>query len=337
MRGLSLGYVGRRLLMWLITIWVGATTIFIIPRLAPGDPIEALIGRMAALGGSVGNSEELIKAWHARLGLDGPWYVQYLSFLKSCITLDFGYSFTTFPTRVNELIAPALPWTIVLLTTTLVITFVVGNVVGALMGWRKTPAGMRNILPFALIFSSIPPFIFGLLLLWIFASTLHWLPQGGGYDSVSTVPGLNLPFLLNAFEHSILPASAIVLTSMGGWALGMRGMMITTDGEDFMLLAQAKGLRTPYVFFRYALRNAVLPQLTGLALAIGLLVGGSTLVETFFAYPGVGKLLNYAILTSDSSLIQGIVYILIVATATAVLIIDVLYPLIDPRISFAKK
>ena len=337
MRGLSLGYVGRRIVMWLITVWAGATTIFIIPRMSPGDPIAAMIGRMSALGGSVGNPEELIKAWHIRLGLDGPWYVQYANFLKSCVTFDFGYSFTTFPTRVDELILPALPWTIVLLTTTLIITFVIGNIVGALMGWRKTPVTLRNTLPFALIFSSIPPFIFGLLLLWIFASTLHWLPQGGGYDGVHTVPGLNLAFLSSAFQHSILPASAIVLTSMGGWALGMRGMMITTDGEDYMLLAQAKGLRTPYIFVRYALRNAVLPQLTGLALAIGLLVGGSTLVETFFAYPGVGKLLNYAILTSDTSLIQGIVFILIVATATTVLIIDVLYPLIDPRISFAKR
>lgn len=336
MRGISLEYIGRRLLMWLITIWAGATTIFAIPRLSPGDPIAAMIGRMSALGVTLPNAQELIDAWHKRLGLDDPWYIQYFKFLGNCITLDFGYSFTTFPTTVWELIGPALPWTIVLLSTTLIVTFVVGNIVGALMGWRKTPSGLRSLLPLSLIFSSIPPFIFGLLLLYVFAVNLHWLPQSGGYDGILT-PGLNLPFLIDAGKHSILPAMAIMLTSMGGWALGMRGMMITTDGEDYMLLAQAKGLRTPYVFLRYALRNAVLPQLTGLALAIGLLIGGSTLVETFFAYPGIGKLLNYAILTSDSPLIQGVVFILILTTATAVLIIDVLYPLIDPRISFSKK
>jgi len=187
------------------------------------------------------------------------------------------------------------------------------------------------------VFSSIPPFILGLLLLWIFSSTLHWLPQTGGYDPNLFTPGLNLPFLGDAFKHSILPALAIVLSSMGGWSLGMRGMMITTDGEDYMLLAQAKGLRTPYVFLRYALRNAMLPQLTGLALALGLLIGGSTLVETYFAYPGIGKLLSYAILTNDSTLVQGIVFMLIFATATAVLIIDILYPLIDPRITHRRR
>ncbi len=337
MRGISLEYVGRRVLMWLITVWAGATTIFLIPRMSPGDPIAAMIGRMSALGVRAANAQEIIDAWHKRLGLDDPWYVQYVRFLQSCVTFDFGYSFTTFPATVSELIVPALPWTIVLLLTTLLITFVVGNIVGALMGWRNTPTLLRNFLPISLIFSSIPPFIFGLLLLWIFSSTLGWLPQGGGYETANYEPGLDLGFLANAFKHSILPALAIILTSLGGWALGMRGMMITTDGEDYMLLAQAKGLRTPYVFFRYALRNAVLPQLTGLALALGLLVGGSTLVETYFAYPGIGKLLNYAILTSDSPLIQGIVFILIFATATAVLIIDMLYPLIDPRITLSKK
>ncbi len=337
MGGLTRGYVIRRLLMWLFTVFIGATLIFAIPRLSPGDPIAAMVGRMSAQGNIIENSAELINAWRVRFGLDGPWYVQYLNYLKSCVTFDLGYSLTSFPITVWEMVSRALPWTIALLTFAIIITFLLGNLIGALMGWRRTPPWLRNVLPITLTFSSIPPFIFGLLLLFVFAFTLDILPNQGAYDSRNLEPGFNLPFLASAAKHAILPSLAIVLTSMGGWALGMRGMMITTDGEDYMLLAQAKGLRPGRLLLWYAIRNALLPQLTALALSFGLLVGGSTLVETYFSYPGVGYLLYYAITNGDYTLIQGIVYILILTTATAVLVIDLIYPLIDPRITLQKK
>jgi peptide/nickel transport system permease protein len=269
--------------------------------------------------------------------LDGPWYVQYLNWLKSCITLDFGYSLTAFPTTVWSMIERALPWTLALLSVAIFVTFLLGNLIGALLGWRKTPGWLRNILPVTLTFSSIPAFIFGLLLLFVFAFGLGWFPNQGGYDSRSMEIGFTPQFIASAAWHAVLPIAAIVLTSMGGWSLGMRGMMITTDGEDYMILAQAKGLRSSRLFSRYAVRNALLPQLTALALTLGLIVGGNILVETYFAYPGMGYLLYYAITNGDYTLMQGIVYILILMTATAVLIIDLLYPLIDPRITLQKK
>jgi peptide/nickel transport system permease protein len=331
--GISRSYIVSRLFMWFVTVFIGATLIFTIPRLAPGDPIAGMVARMTFQSGYVENSKALIEAWREKFGLDGPWYVQYGRYLWNCLTFDFGYSLTNFPSRVADMMGRALPWTIGLLTVAVIITFALGNLIGALMGWRKTPDIVRNLLPIALTFSSIPPFIFGLLLLFIFAYTLDILPNQGGYDARNFTPGLTLGFIGSVAQHAVLPALAIVLTSMGGWALGMRGMMITTDGEDYMILAQAKGLKASRLFLRYAVRNALLPQLTALALSLGLLVGGSTLVETYFVYPGIGYLLYFAITNGDYTLMQGIVYVLILTTATAVLIIDLLYPLIDPRIA----
>ena len=336
MGGLTRDYMVRRLLMWLLTVWIGASLIFTIPRLAPGDPIAAMVMRMAGQGAVIEDSVTLINAWRLRFGLDGPWYVQYFNFLKNCVTFDFGYSLTQFPSRVWDMIARALPWTVGLISFATLLTFLFGNTVGALIGWRKTPGAVRNLLPFTLTFSSIPAFLFGLLLSFVFAFGLGWFPSTQGYDQTKVVPGLNLPFIADAAYHSVLPALAIILTTAGGWALGMRGMMVTNDGEDYMILGQAKGLTMSRLFLRYAVRNALLPQLTALSLTLGLIVGGSTLVETYFVYPGVGKLLYYAIVNGDYTLMQGIVYILVLTTATAVLIIDLIYPLIDPRISLKK-
>jgi peptide/nickel transport system permease protein len=161
-------------------------------------------------------------------------------------------------------------------------------------------------------------------------------PTSGGYGRDLTL-GWNLPFALSVAQHAILPALSIVIASMGYWALGMRGMMITNAGEDYIVLGRAKGLSPARLFLRYAVRNAVLPQVTGLALTLGSIVGGATLVEYLFAYPGMGYLLYQGIVTNDFALIQGIVFILILTTATAVLIIDLVYPLIDPRISYQQR
>ncbi len=330
-------YLLRRVAMWLLTVWLGATMIFTIPRLAPGDPVAAMVVRMSQQGQIIENSAELIQRWRERFGLDGPWYVQYLNFLKNCATFEFGYSLTNFPADVWGMISRALPWTIGLLATATIVTFFFGNLIGALLGWRQTPAIIRRLIPLTLTFSSIPPFIFGLLLIFIFARVLNILPATGGYDSRNIEIGLTPAFIGSVIQHAILPILAIVLTTMGGWALGMRGMMVTTDGDDYMVLGQAKGLRMPRLFYKYAVRNSLLPQLTALAISMGTIVGGSTLIEQYFAYPGIGFLLYFAITNGDYTLMQGIVYILILTTATAVLIIDLLYPLIDPRIALARK
>lgn len=337
MRGLTKGYVIRRIGMFFLTVWLGATLIFIIPRLAPGDPVAAMVTRLMAQSGYVENSAEIIEAWRARFGLDAPILIQYLRFLRNSFTLDLGYSLSQFPIEVEEMVARALPWTIGLLAIATLISFIAGNTIGALLAWRHTPALMKNLLPLTLTFTSIPFFMLAILLIYVFGFGLKWFPIGGGYDTRTVAIGLSWPFIKSVIYHGTLPAFAIVIASMGFWALGMRGMMITNEGEDYMILAQAKGLRSGRIFWRYAVRNAILPQVTALALSLGGIVGGSVLVEYLFSYPGMGYLLYQGIVNNDFTVIQGIVFILILSTTTAVLIIDLIYPMIDPRITYQKK
>ncbi len=335
MGGLTPKYVLRRLGMWILTIWLGATIIFIIPRLAPGDPVSSMVSRMLNQAGYVENAGQMIEAWRARFGLDGPWYTQYFNYLRSVLTFDLGFSLASFPSRVDDMVLQALPWTLGLLTISTLISFVMGNLIGALMAWRRTPGWARNLLPFSLTFTSIPFFMLGILLIYVFAFGLRWFPPSGAYNSTNTI-GWNWPFIKDVIYFGTLPAFSIVVTSMGFWALGMRGMMITNDGEDYMILAEAKGLPPSRVFWSYGMRNSILPQITALALNLGAIAGGATLVEYIFAYPGMGYLLYLGIVTNDYTLIQGIVFLLIMGTATAVLILDLLYPLIDPRITYGK-
>jgi peptide/nickel transport system permease protein len=335
-RGLTKGYVIRRLGMYVLTVWLGGTLIFMIPRLAPGDPIAAMVSRMSAQSGRVENSAAIIEAWRARFGLDAPQHIQYLNFLRNSLTFDLGYSLTQFPATVSDMVAQALPWTIGLLLMATIISFVIGNLIGALMAWRAAPRWVRQLLPLSLTFTSIPYFMLAILLIYVFGFGLRLFPITGGYGRGVSVE-LSWTFVTSVVQHGILPALSIVIASMGYWALGMRGMMITNEGEDYMILGRAKGLSPSRLFFRYAVRNAVLPQVTALALTLGSIVGGSTLVEYLFAYPGVGYLLYQGIVNTDFTLIQGIVFILILTTATTVLIIDLLYPLIDPRISYQQR
>jgi peptide/nickel transport system permease protein len=337
MRGLTKEYVIRRLGMFVLTVWLGATLIFIIPRLAPGDPVAAMVTRLMAQSGYVANSAEIIEAWRARFGLDAPILIQYFRFLRNSIAFDLGYSLAQFPVKVEEMVSRSLPWTIGLLAIATLISFIAGNTIGALLAWRRTPALVKNLLPLTLTFTSIPFFMLAILLIYVFGFGLKWFPIGGGYDTRTVTMGLNWPFIKSVIYHGTLPAFAIVIASMGFWALGMRGMMITNEGEDYMILAQAKGLHAGRIFWRYAVRNAVLPQVTALALSLGGIVGGSVLVEYLFSYPGMGYLLYQGIVNNDYTVIQGIVFILILSTATAVLIIDMIYPMIDPRITYQKK
>lgn len=335
MGGITWNYVLKRIGMWFLTIWLGTTIIFLIPRLAPGDPVAGILSRMTAQSGYVENAAQIIEAWRARFGLDQPLPVQYIRYVGNSLRFDLGYSLANFPSRVEDMVFQALPWTVGLLLIATLISFVVGNTIGALMAWDRTPGMIRNLLPISLTFTSIPFFMLGILLIYIFAFGLQWLPASGSVGRGLT-QGFNWPYISSIAYHAILPATAIVIASMGFWALGMRGMMITTAGEDYMILAEAKGLRPSRIFWLYGVRNSILPQVTALALSLGGIVGGAVLVEYIFAYPGVGYLLYQGIVTSDYTLIQGIVFMLVFTTATLVLILDLTYPLIDPRITFER-
>jgi peptide/nickel transport system permease protein len=324
-------YLKNRLITFFITVIIAATIIWIIPRLSPVDPAEAMLGRMASSAGFVENADQILLDLRTQFGLNEPLWQQYLIYLKNLATFDFGVSVANFPTPVSQMIAAALPWTIGLMILSLIISFIIGNAAGAFMAWEETPKLWKVLIPAGMIFTSIPPILSGLLLMWLFASQLEWLPLSGSYGLFVT-PGWNWQFIFSVVEHGILPALSIVIVTFGFWALGMRGLMTTVQGEDYVQLAKAKGLRPRYILYRYMIRNAILPQITAFALKIGLMVTGQILVERIFSYNGMGKLIYDAILNQDFAVIQGASYIIILMTAVSVLIVDLIYPFIDPRI-----
>ena len=330
---MRIGYVLRRLGVFLLVIWAAATINFAIPRLSPVDPIREALLRVTSMGASQSGMDVLTKTFAARFGLDQPVWKQYVNYLVDSAQLNFGFSITFFPTRVGDIILSALPWTILLVGMATALSFVVGTVLGAFMAWPKVPGVVRVLGPPLLTMSAIPYYLLGLILIYVFAFLTKAFPLGGGY-SVGLVPSWSPSFLFDALRHSILPALSIVLADMGGWALGMRGMMVTIQGEDFMTLADAKGLNPSRIFLRYGVRNAILPQITSLALSMGRVVSGAVLVEVVFAYPGVGNLLYQAIRTFDYFVIYGVVFMVIVAIGLATLILDLLLPVLDPRITY---
>src|SRR5215472_3669690 len=229
MRGLSRTYVIRRLGMYVLTVWLGSTIIFIVPRLVPGDPIAAMVGRMSQSAGRVENSAEIINAWRARFGLDAPVPIQYVNYLRQSLTLDLGYSLAHFPAQVRDMVAAAVPWTVGLLAMATIISFILGNLIGALMAWAPTPRWLKRLLPLSLTFTSIPYFMLAILLIYVFGFGLRLLPISGGYGRDLDI-SWNVPYMASIAQHAILPGMSIVIASMGYWALGIRGMMITNAG-----------------------------------------------------------------------------------------------------------
>ncbi|MCB0083513.1 MAG: ABC transporter permease, partial [Caldilineaceae bacterium] len=266
------------------------------------------------------------------LGINGNWFEQYVRYVSNVVLrFDLGPSLTAFPTHAQVLIFQALPWTIGLLGISVILAWFIGLVLGGIVGWRRNFPGSELLTTLAIGFSQIPQYFVALLLIFLFAYTLLWFPARGAYPATMQ-PGLTLPFLMGLLRHSFLPALSIVVVSVSGWLISTRSLMISILGEDYLLFADAKGLRPGYIFSRYALRNALLPQLTGLAISLGFIMNGAFLVEYIFTYPGIGTLFINAIGILDYNTVQGIVLISIVAVLTANLLLDLLLPLVDPRI-----
>ncbi len=330
-------YLAKRFGIFLVIVWLAATLNFFLPRLSGQDPVRVKLLQQAQLGGYVQTGiEAMVKEYETRFGLDKPLWRQYLTYLRDVARLDFNYSIANYPRTVSEMIADAIPWTVGLLGTTTVLSFTLGTFLGALLAWPRAPKWMRWLMPPLWAFHAIPFFLFGLILMYLLAFQVQWLPMFGGY-SAGAFPALTWEFAEDVIKHAILPALSIILVATGGWALAMRGMMVTTQGEDYVIFAEAKGLKSLTIFLRYCVRNAILPQTTALALALGQILSGAVLVEVIFGYPGIGTVLFLAIRENDHFLIQGIVFTVIVALGLATLLLDAVYPLLDPRISYRKK
>ncbi len=326
-------YVLRRFGIMLLVIFLAVSINFALPRLMPGDPIEAQLARMMAeSGGAIGDVGAIVESYRIRFGLDQPLWQQYLSFWQAALRFDLGFSLVNYPERVIDAILAGLPWTLGLLGFATAVSFFFGTWLGGLISWPQSHWAVRVFGSGVLLLSSVPYFLIGMILLYVFAIVLRVFPAGGGMP-FGMSPGFNLETVAAIAWHGTLPALSITIAELGAWAIGMRGMMISVLGEDYIVLAQSKGLKPRRIFLWYGMRNAMLPQFTKLAMALGHIVSGAVLVEVIFSYPGIGFRLYQAIQSQDYFVIQGIVLLLSVSLAVAMFILDLIYPLIDPRIT----
>ena len=326
----------KRCGVFFVIVWLAASLNFFLPKLSGQDPVRTKLLQQAQLGGYVQQGiDEMVKVYEVRFGLDRPLWQQYLSYLGDVVRGDFNFSIANYPRTVADMIGESIPWTVGLLGMTTILSFVIGTVLGALLAWPRAPRWMAWLMPPLWALHAIPFFLLGLILMYLLAFQVPLLPIFGGY-SMGVNPSLSFSFILDVMRHATLPALSIILVATGGWALGMRGMMVTTMGEDYVVFAEGKGLKSLTVFTRYCLRNAILPQITALALALGQILSGAVLVEVIFGYPGIGTLLFQAIRENDHFLIQGIVFTVIVSLGLATLLLDLVYPLLDPRISYRR-
>lgn len=326
-----LPYIGQRLAILVATVVISMTIVFVLPHLVPGDPMGAILAKLSAVGAGRG-SEALIKEYTQRFGLDKPLWEQYLNFLWQLAQGNLGYSIAHFPSRVSDMISSALPWTLGLLAITTLMSWVIGSILGAVVGWRESSSPLVRMFVFvALVAYTTPYYILAIILLFAFAFFIPIFPLAGAY-TVGNSPELSLKFAWDVIQHAALPALSIVLVSLGWWFLSMRSLITSIKGEDYILWAQAKGLTPGRILWTYAFRNALLPQVTGLALSLGYLVGGALVTEVIFGYPGIGWLIFNAIKGLDYPVIQGSVLLIILSVAVTNFLLDMVYPLLDPRI-----
>jgi peptide/nickel transport system permease protein len=320
-----MSFIARRVVFYLAAAWVALTINFFIPRAMPGNAVQSIMGRFHDLQPSA------YRALQAMLGVGHPgsiWH-QYGAYLADVSHLNFGTDVSQYPAQVSTLLGETIPWTLTLVGSATVIAFAVGTVLGIVAGWRHGGA-LDRVLPGLMFLQAIPYFFFALILIELLASKLHIFPLGQGYAE-GLIPGWHWDFISSAVYHSLLPALTIVLTSIAGWMLQMRNVMITTTGEDYVIAAQAKGLPNRRVVFTYAARNALLPQLQGFGLALGFVVSGALVMEIVFSYPGIGLLLLNAVTSNDYPLMQAIFLVITFAVLLANLIVDVIIVFADPR------
>jgi peptide/nickel transport system permease protein len=323
-------YILRKLGFYLVAAWVALTLNFLLPQLIPGNPVEALLTKMSQAG-PVPPGEDQVLTKLLGLGT-GNIFARYWQYVDGIVHLRLGLSISSFPTPVSAEIGSSIYWTLVLVGTATVISFVLGITLGALAGWKRG-SRFEAIIPSTTLLTAMPYFWLALILVFLFANNVwHIFPQGQGYNTNSTIAvGWNLRFIGSAVQHAILPALTIVVSSVGGWLLGMRNMMVSTLSDDYVVAAEAKGLQPRRIMIGYAARNAVLPSVSGFAISLGFVVSGAIALEYVFSYPGIGFQLVTAVGNDDYPLMQGIFLVITLAVLGANLIVDLLHGFIDPR------
>jgi len=327
-------YFGLRLLTWALTIFIGVTFIFFIPRMFPSDPVESMIGQIQSRSGQMDpKALELMRhSLRVQFGLDGSLWEQYTTFLwKGLLHFDFGPSLMSYPTPAGEIIGTYLPFTLGLSLITTIVAWIIGNFIGLLAGFRKNKRSSKILEGIAICIYPVPYFIIALILQIVFAFVLGWFPLQA---TVNTLGSFS-EYITSLLKVSILPAVSLLLLGTGWWIISMKSLSGTTAEEDYVLYARYRGLSEARIGLSYVFRNSILTQVTALAMSLGGVFNGSIMTEIIFGYPGVGMLIQKAITQSDYNMILGCITISIVAIATATLIADLIYPLIDPRIRYS--
>ncbi len=328
-------YLIPRLFQYFLVIWLGITVVFLIPRITPNDPVMAMVGVMRARGSTLepGAMDGIIRDLTEMYGLQGSWLDQYWAFWGRVVRGDFGVSFFQFPTRVNQLIATALPWTLGLLLTSTALSWILGNIIGGLAGYYSRKTWSRTLDAVAMVIRPLPYYIFAFALLLLLAYVVRWFPITGG-ASLGALPIFTWAYIKDVLWHSFLPALSLSLLGGAVTFQTMKLIVQNVNAENFVQYAKMGGVTEDRIVSKYVIRNAILPQITGLALSLGQIFSGALITEIVFGYPGLGGLLYRAIVNGDYNLIMGITLLSIVGITTAILVVDLTYPLFDPRVRY---
>lgn len=322
-----MAFILRRFVFYLVAIFVAITFNFLMPRLMPGDPVDAMF---AAAGGKL--PPETIAAYQEMLGfVDAPLWQQYLQYLSSVITLDLGPSIMLFPTPVTDVLSNTLPWTVFLAGIATILSIFIGCFIGLYASYNRGGFVDKYIPVFWQFVASMPQAVTALLIFFVFALTLSWFPLGFGFNP-DMEPGWTLAFIANVAYHAVLPLVSLMLSMIATWVFTMRNAMVNVLGEDYIAMAKAKGLSSRRIMTHYAARNAILPVVTAVSMALGFAVAGQVFIETVFNYPGIGQLIIKAVAARDYPLMQACFLLIVLCVLIANFIADILYVWLDPRL-----
>ena len=320
-------YLLRQVSLYLLAAWASLTLNFILPRAMPGDPVTALVARMR---GRIRPEE--IDAIKAAYGFtNGPILQQYFQYLSHALRGDFGISISSYPAKVSSVISTCFMWTILLGVVTLLISFVLGTILGVFIAWRRNGFLDSTLPGLSGFIGSFPYFWLAMVALFFMGFELGWFPMSHAYSDYLS-PGFTWAYIGSVLYHMVLPAGTIILVSVGGWMMGMRCTMISVLNEDYIIMAEAKGLSQRTVMFKYAMHNAILPNITQFGMSIGFVVAGQLLTEMVFSYPGLGFYLVRSVTTQDYPLMQALFLMITLAVLAANFLVDILYVRLDPRV-----
>lgn len=327
-------YYGQRILWYLITLVVAVLLNFILPRLMPGDPTAGIVTKLASGMTDATAIQKVMEEYTVKFGLNEPMYIQFWNFLKNAIRGDFGVSFSQYPREVSDIIASSVGWTVALQLPAIIVGWILGNLLGAVAAYLRGVFD-KVLLPVFLFISNVPAFGMATVLLTVFAVNLKWFPTSGGYG-FDLIPNLSLQFIGSVLHHYWLPFLSIVLITIGGQAIGMRSMSIYELNADYVKYSRFLGIKDGKIV-GYVFRNAMLPQITGLAMSIGTMMGGALVAEIIFSYPGLGSTLLSAVTGQDYPLISACTLIITIMVLLANLFVEIIYGIIDPRIKAAQQ